>query len=73
MHQTAAGFCDTGVNQIGPHRCHGMDVKQKDQQRRHQRAAAHAGHPDQEADGKAGYDKKGLDGREQGHEIAGVF
>ncbi|HSS13910.1 MAG TPA: hypothetical protein VLL04_08450, partial [Rhizomicrobium sp.] len=42
-------------------------MKQQDQQGRHQRAAADPGHPDQEADGETGYDKEGIDGREQGH------
>jgi hypothetical protein len=31
-----------------------MDAEQQDQQRRHQRAAADAGHPDQQTDAEAG-------------------
>ncbi|MHC2291076.1 hypothetical protein [Bradyrhizobium barranii] len=33
-----------------------MDAEQQDQQRRHQRAATHAGHPDKQADAKSGGD-----------------
>ena len=60
MHQRAAGLGDAGIEQVGAHRSRGMDVEQQDQQRRHQRAAAHAGHPDQEADGETGQDEQGL-------------
>ena len=46
----AAGLGGGGIEQIRTDGCRRVDAKQQDQQRRHQRAAADAGHPDQQAD-----------------------
>ena len=53
MHQRAAGLGRGGVEQVGADRRRGMDAEQQDEQRRHQRAAADAGHADQRADDEA--------------------
>ena len=50
MHQAAAGLGGRGIEQVGADRGRRVNAEQQDQQRRHQRAAADAGHADQEAD-----------------------
>ena len=57
----AAAFRRRRIEQIGADRRGGMDAEQKDQERRHQRSAADAGHADKRADGKAGYDVERVD------------
>jgi hypothetical protein len=42
-----------GVEDVGPDRGHRLDPEDQDQQRGHQRRAAHAGHPDQQADAES--------------------
>ena len=46
----ARGLGDGAVEDVRPHGRHRLDPEQEDQERRHQGAAAHAGHADQEAD-----------------------
>ena len=53
MHEAAAGLGGRGIKQVGSDRGRGMHAEQHDQDRRHQRAAADAGHANQEADGEA--------------------
>ena len=53
VNQPAAGLGGRGVKQVGADSGRGMNAEQQDQQRRHQRAAAHACHSDQQADGKS--------------------
>jgi hypothetical protein len=50
----ASGFRRRGVKQIGSHRRERMDAEEQYQQRRHQRAATHAGQADEGADNKTG-------------------
>jgi predicted P-loop ATPase len=42
------------IKKIGAHRRRRMDAEEQDQQWRHQRSAAHSGHPDQRADAEPG-------------------
>src|SRR5258708_37603935 len=60
MDDTAANLGGGGVEQVGADRRRRMDAEQQDQQRRHQRAAAHTGHADQEADAEARNYIKGI-------------
>lgn len=50
----ASRFRRRGVKQIGSHRRERMDAEEQYQQRRHQRAATHAGQTDEGADNKTG-------------------
>jgi hypothetical protein len=52
MHDGAAGLGDRRVEQVGADRRRRVDAEQQHQQRRHQRAAADAGEPDDGADDK---------------------
>jgi hypothetical protein len=38
-----------------------MDAEQQNQKRRHQRAAAHTRHPDEQTDGKSGNSQERID------------
>jgi len=46
------------VGQVGPDGHHRLDPEEQDQQRRHERAAAHAGGPDEHADAEAEEDQQ---------------
>ena len=46
----ADGLEDRAVGDVGADRGRRRDAEQEDEDRRHQRAAAHPGHPDEEAD-----------------------
>ena len=63
VHDAAAGLGGGGVEQIGADRGRGVDAEQQDQQRRHQRTAADAGHADQKADAETRGDIEGIDHR----------
>jgi len=58
MAPAAGGLGDRGVEDVGADRGHRLDPEQQDQQRRHQGAAAHAGHADEEADAEAEEDDR---------------
>ncbi len=49
----ADGLGDRAVEDVGADRGHRRDPEDEDQQRRHQRRAAHAGHADEQADAEA--------------------
>jgi hypothetical protein len=49
-----SAFSRRGEKQIGSHRRERMDAEEQYQQRRHQRAATHAGQTDESADNKTG-------------------
>jgi hypothetical protein len=54
MHHRAARLGQRGVQQISPHRGGRVNAEHQHQQRRHQRAAAHAGQTDDGANEKPG-------------------
>ena len=60
---TAADLGRCRVEQVGADRRRGMNAKQQDQQRRHQRSAAHPGHADQHADAETRKDIEGINHR----------
>ena len=45
---------DGAVDDVGADRDRRLEAEDEDEQRRHQRAAAHAGHADEQADQEAG-------------------
>src|SRR3954464_3880965 len=53
MAPAADGLGDRRVEDVGADRGGGLDPEDEDQQRRHQRAAAHAGHTDEYADAQS--------------------
>ena len=57
----ADGLGHRGVEDVGADRGHRLDPEDQDQQRRHQRCAAHAGHPDEQADAEPEHDDRGID------------
>src|SRR5215208_6180216 len=61
MHDAAPRLGAGRVEQVGANRGRGMDPKQQDQQRRHQRAAPHAGHANEKADRETGGDIERID------------
>jgi len=58
----AARLGDGGIEQVSAHGRGGSDAEEQHQQRRHERAAAHAGHADDAADHETGQDvlEKGI-------------
>ncbi len=48
------GLEDRPVDDVGADRDRRLEAEDEDEQRRHQRAAAHAGRPDEQADQQAG-------------------
>ena len=56
MAPAAGRLGDGAVEDVGADRGHRLDAEDEDQERGHQRAAAHAGHADQHADAEAEYD-----------------
>lgn len=67
MHQCAHSLGQGGIEQVGAHGGLRMHLEQQDQQRRHERTTAHAGHAHKEANAKAGENIKQVDGFKQGH------
>jgi hypothetical protein len=61
MHHAAAGLGGGGIEQVGADRGRWMNPEQQDQQRRHERTAADAGHSDQQADAEPGGDVEWID------------
>jgi hypothetical protein len=56
----ADGLRDRAVGQVGADRDDGVDAREEDEQRRHQRAAAHSGETDEHADPEAEDDEQGI-------------
>ena len=68
VHHRAAGLVDRGGGQVGGDHGRGVADAEEDQRRRHQRAAAHAGQADHDADEEAGgEDREEGGGDEVGH------
>jgi hypothetical protein len=68
MNQRAAGLGGGGVEKIGADGRRRVDAEQQDQQRRHERAAAHAGHTHQHAHAKS---RQGIEQIERVHDSPG--
>ena len=67
VHGGADRFGNGGIEQIGADRGGRMDAEEQYQDRRHQRSAADAGLPDQQADEEAGHDIERMNRREEMH------
>jgi hypothetical protein len=53
VRDAATSLGGSGIEEIGADRCRWVNAEQQDQQRSHQRAAAHAGHANQKADAES--------------------
>jgi len=53
----AEGLEDRAVQDVGPDRVRRLEAEDDHEDRRHQRAAAHAGHADQRSDQETGEDE----------------
>ena len=61
MHDAAAGLGRGGIEQVGADGGRRVNAEQENQERGHQRAAAHACHSDKQADAESRSDIKGID------------
>jgi len=54
MNEGAGGLGRGGKEEVGSNRRHGVDAEQQNEEGRHERAAAHTGHPNQDTHAEAG-------------------